>query len=313
MELPIVVVRFMLVLVLVLAAGAARPAAAQVKGMRYLRVPDSTAVHIVKLADGSTVVGRFIDVATDPLRFETSGGVITIRRADLREIKETQRSGLRSGEYWPDDPNPSRLFFGPTARVLPANEADFSSTYLFLLSGSAGVGGVGQLGAGLSVLPLDDFSDNLFFVTGKVGIPVSPKVQFAVGGLAGWAGGFDDDIGGAGIGAVYGVGTFGTKDHAFTGGIALPFGDVDTKPVFLLGGETRVGKRVKLVTENYFVVEDDRYQISGVQYGSRHLAGVFGYGFRIFGDKIAVDLAFLNSTEGGVFPGVPYVDFVVRF
>ncbi len=306
-------VRIVAFLVLALLAGLGRPAAAQFKGARYLRVPDSTTVQVVKLADGSTVVGRFVDVAGDPLRFETSGGVITIRRGDLRDIKEAHRRGLRSGEYWPEDPNPSRLFFGPTARVLPAKEADFSSTYLFLLSASAGVGGVGQFGGGLSVLPFEDFSDNLFFVTGKVAIPVSPKAQFAVGGLAGWAGGFDDDIGGAGIGAVYGVGTFGTKDHAFTGGIALPFGDVDTKPVFLLGGETRIGKRVKLVTENYFVVEDDRYQISGVQYGSRHLTGVFGYGFRIFGDKIAVDLAFLNSTEGGVFPGIPYVDFVVRF
>ena len=40
---------------------------------------------------------------------------------------------------------------------------------------------------------------------------------------------------------------------------------------------------------------------------------VFGYGLRIFGDKIAANLGFLNSTEGGIFPGIPYLDFVVRF
>jgi hypothetical protein len=133
-----------------------------------------------------------------------------------------------------------------------------------------------------------------------------------VGGIAGWAGGFDDDLGGS-IGAGYGVGTFGSTDHAITAGIALPFGEAETKPVFLLGGETRIAKRLKLVTENYFVV--DKHSVyNGTGFDERNrVVGVFGYGIRIFGDKIAVDLAFLNSTEGGLFPGVPYVDFVVRF
>ena len=303
-------------LALAVLAIAAAPAAAQIRGADRIRVPDSSVVQIVKLADGSTVVGRFVDVAGDPVRFETSGGTLSIRRADLREVREIARRHLRAGqEYWPEDPNPTRLFFGPTGRILPEREADFSSTYLFLLSGSVGVGGVGQLGGGFSVVPMDDFSDNLFFVTGKVGIRASPKVNIAIGGLAGWVGGFGDDLGseGNGIGAVYGVGTFGTADNAVTAGVALPFGDFDSEPVFLLGGEARLGKRVKLVTENYFTMDDNRYTVGGVRYGSREVIGVFGYGIRIFGERIAVDLAFLNSTEGGIFPGVPYVDFVIRF
>lgn len=298
-----------------LSAFGSPAAVAQTGWVRHLRVPDSAVVQVIKLADGSTLVGRFTDVTGDPLRFETSSGVLAIRRTDLRDIREVARTSLKAGSYWPDDPNPSRLFFGPTGRILPDGAADFSSTYLFLLSGSVGVGGVAQIGGGFSVLPLEDFSDNLFFVNGKIGVQASPKVHLAIGGIAGWAGGFDDDLGagGSGIGVLYGVGTFGTKDHAVTAGAMLPVGEVDTQPVFLLGGETRVGKRFKLVTENYFTFDDDRYTANGVQYGSRHVTGVFGYGFRVFFDKIAVDLAFLNSTEGGVFPGLPYVDFVIRF
>ncbi|MSR02980.1 MAG: aminotransferase class III-fold pyridoxal phosphate-dependent enzyme [Gemmatimonadetes bacterium] len=37
------------------------------------------------------------------------------------------------------------------------------------------------------------------------------------------------------------------------------------------------------------------------------------YGLRIFGEKMSVSLGLLNTTDGGVFPGVPYVDFVIRF
>lgn len=289
------------------------PVEAQIRGARYLRIPASGVVQVVRLADGSTLVGRFTDVTGDPVRFELASGPVSIPRAEIREITESAARTVRSGEYWPDDPNPSRLFFGPTARTLPAGGADFSSTYLFLLSGSVSVGGVAQIGGGLSVLPLDDFSDNIFFATAKVGIPVNEKVQFAVGGIAGWAGGLDDEVGGQGIGAAYGVGTFGSKDHALTAGLALPFGDVDTKPVLLVGGETRISKRLKLVTENYFVTEQ-RTRFDGTSLTNyTAVVGVFGYGVRIFSEKLAVNLAFLNSTDGALFPGVPYVDVVIRF
>jgi hypothetical protein len=300
-------------LVGLLVAIGSRSAAAQIKGAALLRIPDSAMVQIVRLADGSTLVGRFVDVIGDPVRFETAGGTVTIRRADLREIREARRRGNRAARYWTEDPNPSRLFFGPTARVLPARAVDFSSTYLFLVSASTGIGGVAQVGGGFSVLPLDDFSDNVFFTSAKVAIPAGRSAQFAVGGIGGWAGGFDEEIGGAGFGAVYGVGTFGSRDHALTTGLVVPFGEVESKPIFLLGGEARLGSRLKLVSENYFAIDDNRYEIAGTTHGSRRVVGILGYGVRIFGEKIAVDLAFLNSTADGVFPGVPYVDFVVRF
>lgn len=275
---------------------------AQVKGARFIRVADSSVVQTVHLADGSTLVGRFVSVAADPLRFETQGGVVSIMRSSIREVRETPRRALRNGQVWSEDPNPSRLFFGPTARSLPRGEADFSDTYLFFLNSSVGLPGNAQIGAGLSVFPFDNFKDNLFFVNGKIGIAAGSNVRLAVGGLIGWAGGFGDDIGGESAGALYAVGTFGSRDHALTLGLGAPIGSgIDSEPVFLAGGETRVGRRVKLVTENYF---------AGNHGG---IAGIFGYGIRIFGEKLAVDLAFLNSTDGGVFPGVPYVDVVIRF
>lgn len=280
------------------------PATAQIKGERFLRVPDSSAVQVVRLANGSSLVGRFIDVGGDPVRFETGGGVITIRRADIRDIKEISRGAVKQGQVWFEDPNPTRLFFGPTARSLPKGEGDFSSTYLFFVSAGYGVGGNAQIGGGLSIAPLENFGDNIFFLTAKVGVRAGKNAQFAVGGLVGSVGGFADDLGGSdrsALGAVYGVGTFGSKDHALTLGVIMPFaeGDFADKPLLMFGGETRVARRLKLITENYLSTEGGDAIVS--------------YGLRIFGEKMSVSLGFLNSTDGGVFPGVPYVDFVIRF
>lgn len=279
------------------------PALAQVKGQRFLRVPDSSSVQVVRLADGSSLVGRFTDVSGDPVRFETGSGIATIRRADIREIKELSRGAVRQGQVWLDDPNPTRLFFGPTARSLPRGAGDFSSTYLFFVSGGYGVGGNAQIGGGFSIFPFEDFTDNIFFLTAKVGVKPGKHVNLAAGGLIGWAGEFDDDIGGdrTGTGAVYGVGTFGSEDHALTLGVIVPFagGDFEYDPLLMFGGETRVARRIKLISENYLSTEGGDAIIS--------------YGLRVFGEKMSVSLGFINSTSGGVFPGVPYVDFVIRF
>lgn len=277
------------------------------KGAQFIRVPDSAMVQVIKLTDGSTLIGRFSDVAGEPLTFQTESGPIAIRRLSIREVREVRRSAVRQGRVWHDDPNPTRLYFGPTARSLPKGEADFSNTYLFFLSGAVGLGSNIQVGGGFSVFPSDDFSDNIFYLTAKFGIRPHENVNLAVGGLLGQVGGFGSDLGGddgEGVGAFYGVGTFGSADHAVTTGLIFPYasGDLDDDPIFLAGAETRLAKNVKFVTENYFSTG-----------GSNDIEGVFSYGVRLFGEKMSVSLAFWNSTDGGVFPGIPYVDFVIRF
>ena len=294
---------FLMALVALMALLTA-PAAAQIKGGRFLRVPDSSAVQVVRLADGSSLVGRFVDVSGDPVRFETGGGIISIRRADLRDIREMSRSAVKNGQVWFDDPNPTRLFFGPTARSLPKGEGDFSSTYLFFLSGGYGVGGNAQLGGGFSIFPSDRFTDNIFFLTAKVGFRAGKNAQFAVGGLVGTVGAFGGDLGGsdrAGVGALYGVGTFGSQDHSLTAGTIMPFaaGDFANDPILMLGGETRVARRLKLVTENYLSTAGGD--------------AILSYGLRILGEKMSASLGLINSPSNGIFPGIPYVDFVIRF
>jgi hypothetical protein len=101
----------------------------------------------------------------------------------------------------------------------------------------------------------------------------------------------------------YGVGTFGDGDASATIGLGYGFagGDIQSKPVAMVGGEARVSRRVALVTENYLlpVSNTDR------QF-------VWSFGVRFMGEKITTDLALFN-TSGSQIIGVPYVDFVFKF
>ena len=67
----------------------------------------------------------------------------------------------------------------------------------------------------------------------------------------------------------------------------------------MLGGELRVGRRISLVTENWMVPELEGAMIS--------------YGIRFFGESLSADLGLVNLSSEMVFPGIPYVDFVVSF
>ena len=113
---------------------------------------------------------------------------------------------------------------------------------------------------------------------------------------------FDNEDDSPAVGIVYGVTTFGKPDKCFTAGFGYGFvgSDLAEKPMIVLGGESRLSKRTSFVTENWIFPGIDQPLLS--------------YGIRIFGEKMSIDLAFLNTLgEGTTFPGWPYIDFVVAF
>ena len=69
----------------------------------------------------------------------------------------------------------------------------------------------------------------------------------------------------------------------------------------MLSAETRLSRRVAVVTENYPIPDED-------------VGTLISCGLRFFGEKLSADLAFWNSPRvGAVFPGIPYVSFSVKF
>jgi hypothetical protein len=267
-----------------------------------LRVADTSQVQVIRLRDGSSIVGRVTEIGTDTVQFATSSGTLAIPRADIVEVREVAKTTMRSGEVWPSNPNATRLLFAPTGRMLEKREGYFNDTYLFLLSVHGGLSSRFSLGGGLSVLPLDDFTDNALFIMPKIGVVATPKFNLAVGALAGFVGAAFDEGENGSFGVLYAVGTAGSPDASISFGTGLAYAGSSfaDRPVAMLGGEARISRRIALVSENYIIPNDD-------------VPAIVSYGVRFFGEKLSADLAFWLGPEDITFPGIPYVAFSVKF
>lgn len=287
---------FALALVAVILISA--PVRAQTAGPSRdrLRVVDSTQIQVITMRDGSSLVGRIVSVGADSVDFQTGIGRVSIAINDIREISENEAGVLHDGMYWFPNPNSTRLFFAPTAQMLKKGEGYFSDYELFFPGFAVGVTDNVTIGGGMSIFPVG-FDEQVYYVTPKVGVSLSDRVHVGAGVLfAGTTGG------GGGTGGVgYGVATFGDGDGSATFGLGYGFagGDIESRPVAMVGGEKRLSKRIALVTENYLLpVSDNRV--------------LFSFGLRFMGEKLTTDLALFNTTGTGTI-GIPYVDFVFKF
>lgn len=254
---------------------------------------DSSRVLAITTNDGSTFVGRIVAVHPESVELQTSSGRVTIAFATMKPLASI---GAPGREDWFENPNKTRLFFAPTGQMLEKGEGYFSD-YEVLFPGVAyGVTDNISFGGGVSLIP-GAGTDQLVYITPKVGVSIAPRMHVAVGLIAATV---PDE---SPVGAVYGVGTVGDGDASVTGGIAYGFagGDFSSEFAVLLGGEKRVSRRIALVTENYFVPSS---------VGQPLVSG----GVRFMSEKLTVDLAMFNLLgDNAVFPGLPWVSFIYKF
>ena len=266
-----------------------------------LVVADSTMIQSITLKDGSVLIGRIIQAESNTIEFKTAMGVLTIPILDIEEIETQSFDTAMSGKYWFVNPNTTRLFFAPTARMLKRGKGYFSDYYIFFPGFAVGLTDNITIGAGCSVLPGVSINDQIFFFTPKIGISASKKFSLAAGALIIKFPNVEDlDI--PLLGILYGVSTLGSPNASFTLGLGYGFAgsELADSPIAVIGGESRISRRVALVSENWIIPGADYPLIS--------------YGVRFFGPKISVDLAFWTILgEGWFFPGIPYIDFVVNF
>ncbi|MEL6822327.1 MAG: hypothetical protein AAFP70_11235 [Calditrichota bacterium] len=259
---------------------------------------DTSQVFVVKLNDGSSVIGRINNVTADGFEVETTIGRVAIPYAKAVSAKVIDPTKIRDGYYWFPNPNQTRLFLAPTGRMLKKGNGYFQNIYLFFNGLAYGITDNVTIGGGMSVFPVDDFlENNLFYFTPKFGKEINENVSLAAGAIIINPPNLDEVAG-----LAYGVGTFGNETASFTGGLAFPFAgdDLADQLVIMLGGDLRVSRRTSLISENWIITGDDG-------------GALFAYGIRFFGEQLSVDLAFANVSDSPIFPGVPYVDFVFNF
>ena len=258
-----------------------------------MTIPDSAHQQIVTLTDGSTLFGRIVTVGADTVSFQTGAGTMQLSVKAIRDIRLISVEDVREGDYWFPNPNSTRLFFAPTGQQLKQGEGYVSDYELFFPGVAIGVTDNISIGGGISLFPASA-SDQIYYVTPKIGFSPSDQVHLAAGVL------FAGTNGGTG-GIYYGVGTFGDGNASLTvgGGYGFAGGKIQSKPVGMLGAEYRIARRLAVVTENYLLPVSDNNVL-------------YSFGFRFLGEKLTTDLALANVSGSDII-GIPYVDFVFRF
>lgn len=286
-----------LVLVGLVAAGSPYVAAAQ--------PPDATpqeaapemqpaTLYQLVLRDGSRMYGHVEKESETEIAFRThAGATLTVRRADVLSLKKMSGT-IWKGEFLPPDPNATRLFFAPTARSLRRGQTYLGVFEILIPFVQVGVTDRLSVGGGTPLIfGVDDDWDRPVWVTPKLQVFDSGRTQVAVGVLHA----FDAEHAGGGI--AYGVVTRGSDVKSFTAGAGLAYAvDGGRAGVVMIGGEGRVSRNMKLITENYLW---------------RGGEGIVSAGVRFFNERLSADLGLAAPIGVDALFLFPVINFVYVF
>jgi hypothetical protein len=268
----------------------------------------SDPLHELRTADGNKYIGRVISEEDGRLTFETITGVrMEVNRAFVR-LRPAQ-GRLVDGEFWATDKHTTRLFFAPTGRSIPAGEGYVG---MFWVLPFVGFGATDNITLAGGLPPVGDLSSTPVWLAPKVRVMNRPDRQASAGVFAIHIPGDDctpmpdgscrrsDDGGWFGIG--YGIATFGNDDSALHVGAGVTFGSGDAPngrvPV-MVGGEHRIGKRTKLLTENWLIPGE---------------GSALSLGWRRIGERWTWDYGWMMLLGGeGDLPYIPIISFSYGF
>lgn len=279
-----------------IALGAPTLSFGQQQGPVLAAASDTTVRQLIQLRDGSTVLGRITQSWGDSARVETLAGVLVIRRTDVTALRDVALSSIHNGVYWPDDPNATRLFFAPTARMLRKGEGYLANHWLFLMDGHWGITDRFTMGGAMTLVPTTDFlKNNAYFLSPKISITQSEHLHTAAGVWIGAAPFSSDGNAVNSFGIAYGVATWGTRDAAITLGSGYGFaeGKLARNPLVMVGGTKRLSKRWALVTENWVFPNVEDHPIVSL-------------GFRGIGESISWDFGLVTILGTDAFIPIPW-------
>lgn len=252
---------------------------------------------IVKMKDASTYNGTFQSKTDSTLTIFAGKTKIELKISEIKSYQEIDQSRYIKGKYWFPNPHHTRYLFGPSAFNLKKGEGYYQNTYAVVNTINYGVTDHFTMGAGTELISL--FSGYpVLILTPKIGgYKISDKLYAGGGAFLGFS---TDGSGGIG----YGVLTYGNEDSNLTFGTGWAFSNSDlaSNPVLTISGMHRFARSIAFITENWLVPFDG-------------YTPVFSYGLRFFGERMAVDIAFINTPEftKEIVIGIPFIDFVYKF
>lgn len=250
-------------------------------------------VQALVLKDGTRAYGRVEGVDGNRITFRTTAGaIVVVERAQIVSVGKAEGRVI-NGQFRAFDPTPTRLFFAPTGRSLKRGEGYVGVYEILLPFVQVGVTDRISVGAGTPLIFGFD-GEHPFWVTPKAQVLNLPKTQAAVGIM------HFMNVGDGSFGIAYGVVTQGSSDSALTAGVGYAYeryGDDEGSGVAMVGGEHRVSRGVKVITENYLW--------SG--------GGIASFGVRWLGERLSADLGLVIPLGTGETVALPIVNFVYSF
>jgi hypothetical protein len=265
----------------------------------------------IELKDGAEIIGSYLGSDSTYLYFRSEFiARMEIPISSIQELELLNKDDFHQGVYWFKNPHATRYFFAPSAFNLDKGEGYYQNTYLFLNSFNVGVTNHFSIGGGMEFLSMfgstasEDGFNPIFFLTPKLSFQAAQNFHYGFGVFyVNVPELFSEDREGGGI--AYTMGTYGKENRNVTVGTGFGFtaSGFSDKPIFTLCATSRFARRTAFVTENWII------------YNGLNSYGLFSYGLRFFGEKIAVDLGFINNKDiyKSILPGIPYVDFTVKF
>ncbi len=265
-------------------------------------VPHS-GTYKVELVDGTVLNGKLISETETEIEIQLDVGNLTIKRSKIKKLVPLEVPSKVKKSFWFKNPHATRLLFAPTAIPLKRGEGYYQNIYIVANMFNYGVIDNLSIGGGFDFITMFANTDEgwhpMLNFNIKSGFQVADNFHAGAGGM------YITMPGEFSAGIAYGLGTVGSYNSNLTLGLGWGFVDetFEEKPFIMIGGMARISEKLWFVSENWIApLDDDKYYLA------------VSYGIRFASNRIAVDLAFINSKDifEAIFIGFPFVDFVIK-
>lgn len=277
-------------------------------------------VHRIELINGQVYEGSIVSRQPETILLRIEGMPdLLIRYDEIEKMERVLREGESASGPWFQNPNSTRYLFAPSAFNLKKGEAYYQNTLLLLNSFNYGVTDWFSIGGGFEFITTftsiaGKGPGAAFYITPKVSFPIAKNLRAGAGVLHVNAPRQLANPNQAGV--AYGLVTYGNEDNNITLGTGAGYSENgwSRRPTVTLSGMYRVRPNVALVTENWFIDSEPSQAAESAADAFEQYSAFYSYGVRFFGEKVAVDLAFINNrgfAEQTII-GIPFVNFVVK-
>ena len=250
----------------------------------------------ITLRDGQSYEGKILYEDNQTITMEIADGVqIQIERIKIKETKQLRKISSKKRKF-KDDPNGTRLFVAPKARIQDFGLGFISTSQILFPSISISPTDFFQISGGISFFPDNSYKDQFKFISPKVRVYHSDNLHLGFGMTYLDGKNYYST-------SVYLLSTLDGNPFSITGGIGFVNNKnrISHNPIFMFGFERIISEKSKLISENWMHPDIPGFTLS--------------VGFRFWGDNFAADFGVFTNTAtiDKTYPVLPYVGFEYNF